>query len=147
MNKKLFATLSILILGIVSVYYYLAYRTQIPTEDFITISMCGFGCDNNMLFDLNTNEVSIYFGFYNRINLLSNRELTQEEINKIREIFNSKEYLELPEFNMKVALDAEQISITSNLNGQEKNISHIMPEDKTVRDIITLYNAFNVSRE
>lgn len=47
--------------------------------------------------------------------------------------------MEIPEFNMKVAADAEQIHLVSRVDGVEKKIDHNLPEDKLLRRLIDLH--------
>ena len=123
--------------------FYKTYKINVPNDNYIIISMRGFAPNNILVLDMNANDMRIYSPYeYN--GLLLQRKLTKGEINSILAIFESKEYINVPERNNKVALDAEEIDITSIIKGRKKHIHHIMPDTRIIRRIIRLYNRLNV---
>lgn len=142
LNKQIKTFTVIFILGTVLTFFYIAYKDQMPKDNYVAILVCGFGCGYQLLFNLNTNQLSLYEGKYNLANKVYQRELKAEELVLIISIFKSEAYLKLPEFNNKIAIDAEQISIQSRIQGHKKSISHIMPDNEKVRRIIDMYHGY-----
>jgi hypothetical protein len=123
--------------------FYKTYTINVPYNNYIIISMRGFGPDNYLVLDMNACEMRIYSP-YDYAGLLLKRKLTQKESHSILAIFESEEYLDVPETNHKIACDAEQIDIISVINKRKKHINHIMTDTKIIKLIIDLYHELNV---
>jgi len=123
--------------------FYNTYIIKVPDDNYIIISLRSFGPDNYLLLDMNANKILIYSPYENK-GLLSRRKLTKEESFSILALFESKEYMGIPENNDVVAFDAIEIEITSIIKKIRKHIHHTMPTDKTVKDIIKIYTELNV---
>jgi hypothetical protein len=119
--------------------FYKTYKIDVPGDNYIIIGMRGFGPGNYLVLNLNTNELRVYSPYINDGSLLK-RKLTSFETELILMIFESEEYENLPEENMKSAFDAQEIEITSIINHEKKHIHHILPDDRTIKHIINIYN-------
>lgn len=122
--------------------FYKTYTINIPIDNYVIIGLRGFGPNNYLVLDLNYKNIRIYSPYESK-GLLLNRELKKAEIDEIFEIFESEEYMKLPETNNKAALDAEEVDIKSIINKRKKHIHYIMPDDRIIRRIIRLYNGLN----
>ncbi|MCK4423586.1 MAG: hypothetical protein KAV18_05905 [Candidatus Omnitrophica bacterium] len=123
--------------------FYKTYSINIPDDNYIIISMRSFGPNNYLLLDMTTNEINIYSPYEDK-GFLSQRKLTTEESFLILSIFKSEEYMNIPEKNSKIALDATEIEITSIIDKRKKHIHHIIPDNKIIKEIINLYNELNI---
>ena len=123
--------------------FYKTYTISVSDDNYIIISMRSFGPNNYLLLDMNANEILIYAPYEDK-DLLLQRALTKEESSTIMGIFKSEEYMNIPENNSKVAFDATEIEITSMIAKRKKHIHHIIPDNKIIKDIITLYDKLNI---
>lgn len=119
--------------------FYKNYEIDVPDDNYIIMGMRGMVPGNNLVLDLNINELRIYSS-YEKSSLVLTRNLSSVEADLILSIFESKEYESVPERNMKVALDAQEIEITSVIYKREKHIHHILPDDRTLKHIINIYH-------
>ena len=122
--------------------FYKTYTIDVPGDNYIIIGMRGLVPGNYLVLDLNTNELRIFSPYENK-GLLLKRKLTNYEISSILAIFESGEYQDLPERNMKTGADAQEIEITSIIDKRRKHIRHIMPENRTIKHIINMYRELN----
>ncbi len=125
-----------------SLTFYKTYKIEVPVDNYIIISMRGMGPGNYLVLDLNTNELRIYSPYENS-GLLLKRKLTSFEIDLILSIFESREYYNVPEKNMKTGADAQEIEITSSINKRNKQNRHIIPDNRTLKHIINIYRELN----
>jgi hypothetical protein len=123
--------------------FYNSYRVEVPRDNYIVIGMRGFAPGNYLVLDMNKNELRIYSPD-KKVGWILQNKLTSNEADSIMAIFESPEYMNLPERNMKTGADAEEIEITSVINGSEKHIHHVRPENKIIRRIIDIYKGIAV---
>lgn len=122
--------------------FYKTYEIDVPCDNYIIIGMRGFGPDNYLVLDMNANKLRIYSPYENT-GLMLTRNLTNFEVDLILMIFESKEYERVPEENMTMAFDAQEIEITSMINKGKKHIHHILPDSRTLKHIINIYRELN----
>ena len=123
--------------------FYETYTINVPYDNYVIIGMRSFGPNNYILLNMNSNEILIYSPYEDE-GLLFQRKLSEKEIFSIFTIFQSEEYINIPEKNDKIAFDATEIDITSSIKKVKKHMHHVIPDNKIVKEIIDLYNKLNV---